>query len=294
MSEHAVRSSDYYYPRGDLVLQIENALFRIHRDILSAYSAFFRDMFRTESSNEQEGESDDCPLKLSQDLCSVESFTVLCTLLYPKKIGVLPAVLVSELDIWAPALKATQALQMDSAREYILSRFEEDGLNIPSVAARLLGVIINYEETSDNLKLECIHSLVIRRGPILEPEARMIGSDTMAHISAIRDRVRTLAASRSWVAVPRHPLCKGELDSSCQFAIHAGVLANLRMDPVKLFSSSQAETMLSIFDVPRDERVCRHCDSVRMELACTGIGGIGLYEEIRRCAVGLKLLKGGD
>ncbi|KAF8715209.1 hypothetical protein RHS03_00021, partial [Rhizoctonia solani] len=251
-------------------------------------------MFRSASSNGEEGESDSCPLKISQDLCSTESFTVLCALLYPKKIGVLPPVLVSELDIWAPALKATQALQMDSAREYILSQFEVDRMNIPTVAARLLGIIINYEETSDTLKLECIHSLIIRRGPILALEARMLGSDTMAQVSTIRDRIRTLAASRSWVAIPRHPLCKGELESSCQFAIHAGVIANLRMDPVKLSSTTQDDFMLSIFDVPRDERVCRHCDSVRMELACTGIGGVGLYEEIRRCAAGLKLLKGGD
>ncbi|CEL60499.1 hypothetical protein RSOLAG1IB_09692 [Rhizoctonia solani AG-1 IB] len=294
MSGPTVKSPDYYYARGDLVLQVENVLFRIHRDIISAHSSFFQDMFHTESSDKQEGESDDRPLKLSKDLCSVDSFTILCKLLYPKKICVLPTVLVGELDIWAPALEATQALQMDGAREYILSRFEEDRMNIPSVAARLLGIITNYEETSDALKLECIHSLVIRRGPILTYEACMLGSETMAHISIIRDRVRTLAASRSWVAIPRHPLCKGELESSCQFAIHAGVLANLRLDPVKLFSGNQGDSMLSIFDIPRDERVCRHCDSVRMDLACTGIGGVGLYEEIRRCALGLKLLKGGD
>ncbi|GAB1524791.1 hypothetical protein RhiTH_007947 [Rhizoctonia solani] len=203
MSEVIVWSADYHYPRGDLVLQ---------------------DMFRSASSNGEEGESDGCPLKISQDLCSAESFTVLCALLYPKKIGVLPPVLVSELDIWAPALKATQALQMDGAREYILSQFEVDRMNIPAVAARLLGIIINYEETSDTLKLECIHSLIIRRGPILALEAHMLGSDTMAHISTIRDRVRTLAASRSSDISDEHPvvipsdLCSAEtFDTICQF-----------------------------------------------------------------------------
>ncbi|KAF8749639.1 hypothetical protein RHS01_09887 [Rhizoctonia solani] len=183
MSEVIVWSADYHYPRGDLVLQVGHTLFKLHRDILSTHSNFFQDMFRSASSNGEEGESDGCPLKISQDLCSAESFTVLCALLYPKKIGVLSPVLVSELDIWAPALKATQALQMDGARE-------------------LLGIIINYEETSDTLKLECIHSLIIRRGPILALEAHMLGSDTMAHISTIRDRVRTLAASRSWWQFP--------------------------------------------------------------------------------------------
>ncbi|CAE6420657.1 unnamed protein product [Rhizoctonia solani] len=294
MAELPVRSADYYFSRGDLVLQVDNVLFRVHRDILTAHSSFFCDMLRTPSSDTREGETDDRPLRLSQDLCSVESFTLLCNLLYPKKIGVLPPVLAGELDTWAPALEATQALQMDSAREYILSKLEEDRVNIPSVAARLLGIIVNYEEASDVLKLECIHSLVTRRGPILAPEARMLGPDIMAHVSSIRDRIRTLAASRSWVAIPRHPLCKGELESSCQFAIHAGVLASLRIDPVKFFSSSQDGFMLSIFDVPKDDRVCRHCDSVRMELACTGIGGVGLYDEIRRCAIGFKLLGGND
>ncbi|KAH7332545.1 hypothetical protein B0J17DRAFT_709591 [Rhizoctonia solani] len=221
-----------YSPR-DWLIQVDNVLFRVHRDIIESHSTLFSDMLRTPSSDTREGETDDRPLRLSRDLCSIESFTLLCNLLYPKKIGVLPPVLAGELDTWAPALEATQALQMDSAREYILSKLEEDRLNIPSVAARLLGTIINYEEASDILKLECIHSLVTRRGPILAPEAQMLGPDTMAHVSSIRDRIRTLAASRSWVAVPRHPLCKGELDSSCQFAIHAGVLANLRVDPVK-------------------------------------------------------------
>ncbi|CAE6466197.1 unnamed protein product [Rhizoctonia solani] len=180
MSGLLVRSHDYYFARGDLVIEVENALFRVHRDIISAHYTFFCDMLHTPSSDSHEGESDDRPLKLAWDLCSVESFTVLCNLLYPKKIGVSPPILVGELDTWAPALEATQALQMDSAREYILSKFEEGRLNIPTVAARLPGLIINYEEASDTLKLECIHSLVIRRGPILAPEARILGPSTMA------------------------------------------------------------------------------------------------------------------
>ncbi|CAE6429917.1 unnamed protein product [Rhizoctonia solani] len=294
MPDSRVRSADYYFARGDSVLQVENVLFRIHRDILSAHSDFFFDMFRTPSSDNYEGSSDDHPLKLAQDLSSAENFTILCNLLYPKKIGVLPPVLAGELDTWAPVLEATQALQMDSAREYILSKLEEDRLNIPSVAARLLGLIVNYEEASDILKLECIHSLVTRRGAILAHEARVLGPDIMAHISSIRDRIRILAASRSWVAIPRHSLCKGELDSACQFAIHAGVLANLRMDPCLFSSINQDEFMSSIFNVPKDERVCRHCNSIRMDLACIGTGGIGLYDEIRRCAMGFKLIKGGD
>ncbi|CAE6421345.1 unnamed protein product [Rhizoctonia solani] len=294
MAELPLRSTDYYFARGDLVLQVGNVLFKIHRDILSTHSSFFCDMFRMASSDGHEGSSDNCPLKLTQDLSSVESFTILCSMLYPKKIGLLPPVLAGELDTWAPVLEATQALQMDSAREYILSKLEEGRLNIPSVAARLLGLIISYEEASDILKLECIHSLVTRRGAILVPEAHALGPEIMAHISSIRDRIRVLAASRSWVAIPRHQLCKGELDSACQFAIHAGVLANLRIDPIKYSSSNHDGFMSSIFDVPKDDRVCRHCDSIRMELACTGIGGVGLYDEIRRCAVGFKLLKGVD
>ncbi|CAE7185900.1 unnamed protein product [Rhizoctonia solani] len=179
MSGVPIRSADYYFARGDLVLQVENVLFRIHRDILSAHSTFFCDMFRTPSSDSHEGESDDRPLKLARDLSSIESFTILCNLLYPKKIGVLPPVLAGELETWAPVLEATQALQMDSAREYILSKLEEDRLNIPSVAARLLGLIINYEEASDVLKLEYNGVYLIHSRPY--PSTRrfsLLGNDS--------------------------------------------------------------------------------------------------------------------
>ncbi|KAJ1302366.1 hypothetical protein OPQ81_001180 [Rhizoctonia solani] len=167
-----IRSSEYYFARGDIVIEVEDTLFRVHRDIISAHSTFFHDMFHTPSTGSDEGESDDCPLKLAKDLCSVETFTILCNLLYPKKVGVLPPILVGELDTWAPVLEATQALQMDGTQEYILAKFEEDRLNIPSVAARLLGLIVNYERVPEDLILHCIHSLVIRRGPILSLEAR--------------------------------------------------------------------------------------------------------------------------
>jgi hypothetical protein len=100
----ASRSNEYYYSTGNVIIQVrsevlglfshlhrygrllkvETCLYRLHRDILGAYSGFFRDMFSTPSSDVTEGSFDEYPLTLPQDLCSDAIFGTLCQFIYPK------------------------------------------------------------------------------------------------------------------------------------------------------------------------------------------------------------------
>ncbi|KDN33761.1 hypothetical protein RSAG8_13148, partial [Rhizoctonia solani AG-8 WAC10335] len=80
----AYRSDKYYFARGDLVIQAENTLFRLHRDILERHSGFFDDMLSMPTNDDTEG-TEENPLILPSDLCPAQSFTVLCKFLYPRK-----------------------------------------------------------------------------------------------------------------------------------------------------------------------------------------------------------------
>ncbi|KDN33380.1 hypothetical protein RSAG8_13529, partial [Rhizoctonia solani AG-8 WAC10335] len=75
------RSDECYFPRADLVIQVENTLFKLHQDILERHSGFFEDMFSVPTNDDTEG-TEENPLVLPSDLCSARSFTMLFKFLY--------------------------------------------------------------------------------------------------------------------------------------------------------------------------------------------------------------------
>ncbi|KDN44969.1 hypothetical protein RSAG8_05142, partial [Rhizoctonia solani AG-8 WAC10335] len=60
----------YYFSKGDVVIQVESRLYKLHQDILETYSGFFKDMLSSHSSDGSEGMTDDNPLSLPQELCT--------------------------------------------------------------------------------------------------------------------------------------------------------------------------------------------------------------------------------
>ncbi|KAB5590579.1 hypothetical protein CTheo_5974 [Ceratobasidium theobromae] len=177
---------------------------------------------------------------------------------------------------------------MDSIRGHLLSKFEYDRQNIPRMAARLLGVIMRYKETPNNLKLQCLHVLAFRRMPILPTEAPALGIEVMAQVALIRERVRTLMLSPNtfWAPIPTHYLCSDPSRGHCPPLIHEGILNNLRMDPV---SAEKLQDDSSIFEIAEDNRLCPQCHPIRSELASHFMRK-ELGDEIRRCATSLGML----
>ncbi|KDN44966.1 hypothetical protein RSAG8_05139, partial [Rhizoctonia solani AG-8 WAC10335] len=173
-----LRSETHYFPRGDVVIQVEGILFKLHRDILETHSDFFRDMLSIPIGDSGEGTTDSHPLRLPLDLCSAKSFTMLCQFIYPMEVGKLPAVQVKDFNVWEPVLEATLALQMPSIQRYIMAGFEQDEQNIPLEAVGLLSWAMRCDAPLEALKFECFRTLAYRRQSLSQNEGMILGAKT--------------------------------------------------------------------------------------------------------------------
>ncbi|KDN44971.1 hypothetical protein RSAG8_05144, partial [Rhizoctonia solani AG-8 WAC10335] len=282
-------SENYHFRHGDIVLLVENVLFKLHRDILESHSDYFRNLFNMAESADNQAMSNEDPLVLPANICSADLFGRICSFLYPRAIGGFPTILVQELETWEAVLHATISLGMSSLREYILSKLEDDITGVATSAAKLLGLVVRYEETSDSLKIKCLNSLVYLRRGISASEVTALGGEATAQVVAIRDRVRILIATSFpyWTTIHRHYLCDG---TTCQQLLHEGIFNNIKdMDPLNELYQSDS----SIFDIAQDNRICGYCNSVRSTLTRT-MAKQELETEIYRCAIGLGLLRAGN
>lgn len=277
------RSDKYYFPHGDVIVQIEDVLFRIHRDMLNTHSGFFQDMFSTPTSDDTEGTSDEHPLHLPKDLCTAQSFTMLCKFLYPRELGVFPKIVIKELDVWEPVLKATTALQMDSARKYILSRLEDDLPYLSTEAARLLSIVMLYDETPEELALGCLRRLIYRRGPLTLHEAAVLGLDVTLKVMTARERLRILFHSPSlYESVPISDNCL-DWQGSCQKEICQQIAHNLAEELTHESHRDDSDILDIIVNVPG----CPPCSDEWDDLADT-FKRERLDGEIRMCLVLLR------
>lgn len=221
--------------------------------MLDTHSGFFQDMFSTPTSDDTEGTSDDHPLCVPKDLCTSQSFTMLCKFMYPRKLGVFPKVLIKELDTWELVLEATTALQMDSARKYILSRLRDDMSNISSNAARLLSIIMRYDETPEELMLECLRTIIYRRRPLSLAEATVLGMDSTMTIMNTRERLRSLFFSdKLYKDIPTSENC---YEGDCSKSIYQGIVQTLVEKP----PSKPRRSNSDIFDIDIENHACYAC-----------------------------------
>jgi hypothetical protein len=73
--------SQYWFEDGNIVLQAENTLFRVHRSILSRHSQIFKDTFAMPQAPSQENESiEGCPVVPLSD--TAEDLGNIISLLY--------------------------------------------------------------------------------------------------------------------------------------------------------------------------------------------------------------------
>lgn len=285
----ATHSDEYYFPRGDLVLQIEDTIFKLHRDILELHSGFFRDMLSMPTSDHQEGASDERPLYLPKDLSSARSFATLCKFIYPKEAGKVPEVWAKDINHWEPVLEATRALQMTGVQNCILDKFENDTSGISSEPVKLLAWALRSDVPLEKLKLECTRALVYRCLPILPNEGITLGGKAVAQLMYTRERVRALLASLSGLGSLAQNIILSDScgsPSSCRGKIYQAIIKNMNMDPQK---KPKHSLQADIFQID-DNSMCDVCRPNKVSLASTLKAPNGrLDQEIRRCINTLEL-----
>ncbi|KAH7335658.1 hypothetical protein B0J17DRAFT_707614 [Rhizoctonia solani] len=173
------RSDKFYFPHGDLVLRVENTLFRLHRDILATHSGFFRGHVLDAHKRRQ---------------------TIHSALQAP----------ISTEDGLPPThtSQATVALQMSDTREFILTQLNKDVPNLKRGAAKLLRISLDYEEAPRSLSTACLGLLAYRRKPITPDEVRVLGENGTSLVSRTREGVRESLSS--WMIKQFQQIAHGE------------------------------------------------------------------------------------
>lgn len=285
------RSEEYYFPRGDLVIQIEDTLFRVYRGFLELHSGFFSDMFSAPSSDPQEGTSDEHPLQLPRDLCSAESFTVICKLIYPKLTDVFPPILLNDFAKWDLVLETTEALQMARVRNYILARLGDDEADITIEPAKLLRWAMRSEVPLETLKLKCIYVLTYRRRPLSEVEMSVIGYKASAQVARARERIRSLFSNSTFTQslvsqIPIPVPCSSS--AACQRNIYSHFVYRLLKDELKGDSENEQDNS-NIFQISCNPGCAMHSCYSQSALDAVGpaLREAKLDEEVRRGVLGV-------
>ncbi|CAE6502052.1 unnamed protein product [Rhizoctonia solani] len=283
-----LRSETHYFPRGDIVIQVESVLFRLHRDILGTHSGFFRDMLSMPIGGSEEGASDSYPLCLPRDLCSAKSFTMLCQFIYPMEVGNLPTVQVKDFNAWEPVLEATLALQMPSIQRYIMANFELDGDNIALEAVNLLSWAIRCEAPLEALRFECFRALAYRRRSLSQNEGMLLGAKTATAVMQIRERIRSLFIFSDALQKDVRPHSTCGTRTACQKHVFQQIVKNLTMDPFGPETTECAQDNSDIFQIDSSCFYCYECGPTLIEIA-RSLRQAKLDEELHRCVEGLKL-----
>lgn len=284
------RSQQYYFSRGDLVIQIEDTLFRLYSGILESHSDFFRDMLSMPSNDNQEGTSDECPLHLPRALCSADSFTTLCELICPKIMGVFPPILVKDFAEWERVLEATEALQMTGVQNFILARLQDDKGEIKTTPVRLLGWAIRSELPLEVLKLECFLTLAYRRRPLSETEVNLLGGKATAEVIRVREKIRGLFLSNSTSAesllshIHTHSSCTRNL--YCRTVAFKQIIHNMTKD-----DPTNEQDDSDIFQIDSPNHLCdwgRCASKSSLDDISPSLRKAVLDDEVRRCVFGVE------
>jgi len=174
--------SQYYITGADLIVRVEDTLFRIHRYFLTRDSAHFRNKLPHPPSpgDSFTGSSDNNPLVL-EDALKVE-FERFLWVFYNPKYSLYDA----SVEEWTSVLKL--AHQWDFIEVKALAIRELENLSIPPVPK-----IVLYQKYAidRNLLKNGLTALTIRDEPLTIAEGREIGLETALDLAKAREIART-------------------------------------------------------------------------------------------------------
>ncbi|CAE6467676.1 unnamed protein product [Rhizoctonia solani] len=255
------KSDKFYFPHGDLVVQLDRTLFRLHRDILRTHSGLFEDMLSMPSNDDTEG-TESNPLSISRDLCSDQSFTILCKFMYPKRVGYRPKISAHDIEIWDYVLKATVALQMTHTRKVILDGLSDDAANIKSNPVEFFRISMDYEEAPRDLIVESLAILAYRCQRITPEEVGALGEKGTCYVNHTRERVReglVLLSEGDNLRIEATPELLeylGDKRSACRKAIFRKLIDNMSVSDKHRRTDNEAS---NIFDLGSCPRLCDSC-----------------------------------
>lgn len=170
--------------------------------------------------------------------------------------GVFPPILVKDFAKWEPVLNATEALQMTSVQNYILSRFQDNQADVKTEPIRLLSWAMRSGLPLESLRLECFYALAYRRRPLSGAEINVLGGESTALVVRIREKIRGLfflipdSAGSLMTYIPTYTGCKQR--SAHQSAIFEQIIRNMTEDDPPSDSGSKQDN-LNILQILHEE-----------------------------------------
>ncbi|KAI0790032.1 hypothetical protein C8Q75DRAFT_763698 [Abortiporus biennis] len=199
------RDEHYYISDGNVVIAVENVLFKLHRSRLDAYSPVFREMWSiptpTSEGGSEEGQSDENPIIL-HGIKAID-FTRFLWIVYPLDLGVYEAKTVED---WKSILDQAERWQVDSLRTLAAEQLHK--LDILPVAKISLWNKYNLDRS---MLSESFRDLCVRAESLTEEEAMDLGMAIFIKVAKGRDEVHRFGICNCFGRHPPEDRITGQL-----------------------------------------------------------------------------------
>ncbi|KAI0375591.1 hypothetical protein BV20DRAFT_959582 [Pilatotrama ljubarskyi] len=181
------KHSEYFFNDGNVVIQVEDIQYNLHRSLLALHSPVFRELFTLpQPVGSTEGRADDHPITLSG--IRAMDFTRFLWLLYPPSLGFCK---VSTVDEWLSVMDQADRWQIDSLRARAIAQLRE--LYIEPV--RKVLIWHRYSLPSHEL-IPSYMDIISRSQPLSVGEAQDLGLHLFVKIAHAPDLVHSKGACR--------------------------------------------------------------------------------------------------
>ncbi|KAI0832373.1 hypothetical protein BC628DRAFT_1528243 [Trametes gibbosa] len=181
------RHHEYFFTDGNVVLQIEDTQYKLHRSLLEKHSPIFRELFTIpQPEGSTEGCTEDNPIFLSG--IQADDFTRFLGLLYPPTLGSCNVTTANE---WLSVLDQADRWQVDSLREHAVAQL--NSMYIEPV--QKIAIWERYGLASDQLVPAYI-DVISRPHALSLTQAQLLGLPLFVKITQAREHVHTQGACR--------------------------------------------------------------------------------------------------
>ncbi|KAI0771579.1 hypothetical protein BD413DRAFT_549708 [Trametes elegans] len=179
------RHRDFFFEDGNVVLQVEDVQYKLHRSLLEKHSPVFRELFTIpQPEGSTEGRSGDNPIVLSG--IEAMNFTRFLWLLYPPTLGFCK---VTTVDEWISVVDQADRWQMDALRDHALSQLRQMYLG----PIRKILIWTRYDLPAHEL-VPVFMDVISRPQPLSLEEAQDLGLALFVKVSHARDLVHAEGA----------------------------------------------------------------------------------------------------
>ncbi|KAH9856712.1 hypothetical protein C2E23DRAFT_689331, partial [Lenzites betulinus] len=175
--------ADYYFEDGNLIVLVENTLFKLFRSTFTRHSVVFRDLFSLptgQDGQKAEGQDDTNPLTFSG--ISATDFERLLWVLYPPNYGIHKA---KSADEWHSILSLASRWEFTDVRALAIRQLQT--LDMPPVDRILLA---QEFDIGGRWALAAYTALCERPTPLSLAEATRLGLETATTIAQLREQIR--------------------------------------------------------------------------------------------------------